>query len=85
MGWLRCSTATVGTRKKVSFASFILTCSLIQKHAAHAYHGRWIFKGYIHERSLVGRWRETGTAVDQLGYEGGFVLCKADETSMDVV
>lgn len=54
-------------------------------HAAHAYHGRWIFKGYIHERSLVGRWRETGTAVDQLGYEGGFVLCKADETFMDVV
>ncbi|KAG1738427.1 uncharacterized protein EDB91DRAFT_1249341 [Suillus paluster] len=54
-------------------------------HVAHSYHGRWIFKGYVHERSLVGRWRETGTAVDQVGYEGGFVLCKVDENSTDVV
>ncbi|OAX38200.1 hypothetical protein K503DRAFT_691971 [Rhizopogon vinicolor AM-OR11-026] len=57
----------------------------IPTDAAHSYTGRWIFKGYIHERSLVGRWRETGTGVDQVGYEGGFVLCKVDETTVDAV
>lgn len=38
--------------------------------------GRWIFKGYVHERSLVGRWRDTATDAQAVGFEGGFVLCQ---------
>lgn len=43
--------------------------------------GRWIFKGYVHERSLVGRWRETATDEHAVGFEGGFVLCQEDEVN----
>ncbi|KAF8840207.1 hypothetical protein BDN67DRAFT_968916 [Paxillus ammoniavirescens] len=43
--------------------------------------GRWIFKGYVHQRSLVGRWRDTATGVQAIGFEGGFVLCKEDEAT----
>lgn len=43
--------------------------------------GRWIFKGYVHERSLVGRWRDTATEQDAVGFEGGFVLCQEDEVT----
>jgi len=76
----------IPVRENVWLASFISSNPLYhQTNPAHSYTtGRWIFKGYIHERSLVGRWRETGTAVDQLGYEGGFVLCKVDDKSGDV-
>ncbi|THU83391.1 hypothetical protein K435DRAFT_844066 [Dendrothele bispora CBS 962.96] len=35
--------------------------------------GRWIFRGYVHDRNLVGRWRETATGVRDIGYEGPFV------------
>ncbi|KIM85033.1 hypothetical protein PILCRDRAFT_817871 [Piloderma croceum F 1598] len=38
--------------------------------------GRWIFKGYVHDNRLVGRWRETSTSVENIGWEGGFVMCK---------
>jgi hypothetical protein len=50
-------------------------CSL-QKGDMHPYMGRWVFRGYIHHGNFVGRWRESSTAVDMIGYEGGFVLCK---------
>lgn len=43
--------------------------------------GRWIFKGYVHERSLVGRWRDTVTDEHAVGFEGGFVLCQEDEVN----
>ncbi|TFK33451.1 hypothetical protein BDQ12DRAFT_738768 [Crucibulum laeve] len=42
------------------------------------YLGTWIFKGYIHGRNFVGRWRETSTPVDMIGFEGGFVVCKTE-------
>ncbi|KDR78686.1 hypothetical protein GALMADRAFT_244185 [Galerina marginata CBS 339.88] len=38
--------------------------------------GRWIFKGYLHDQNFVGRWRETSTPLDSIGYEGGFVVYK---------
>lgn len=41
--------------------------------------GRAIFKGYVHGQSLVGRWRDTTTDMQAVGYEGGFVLCRQDE------
>ncbi|KAF4571077.1 hypothetical protein EYR36_001653 [Pleurotus pulmonarius] len=41
--------------------------------------GQWVFKGYIHDQNLVGRWRATFTRVDQIGYEGSFVLAKTQE------
>lgn len=41
--------------------------------------GRWVFKGYVHEPSLVGRWRDTATNEHAVGFEGGFVLCQEDE------
>ncbi|KAF8442276.1 hypothetical protein L210DRAFT_3477944 [Boletus edulis BED1] len=43
--------------------------------------GRWIFKGYVHERSIVGRWRDTATDEHVVGFEGGFVLCQEDEVN----
>lgn len=43
--------------------------------------GRWIFEGYVHERSLVGRWRDTATDEHAVGFEGGFVLCQEDEVN----
>ncbi|KIJ62839.1 hypothetical protein HYDPIDRAFT_93726 [Hydnomerulius pinastri MD-312] len=43
--------------------------------------GRWIFKGYVHGCSLVGRWRDTATGMGGVGFEGGFVLCKEDEVN----
>ncbi|KAG8212957.1 hypothetical protein J3R82DRAFT_11323 [Butyriboletus roseoflavus] len=43
--------------------------------------GRWIFKGYVHDRSLVGRWRDTATDEHAVGFEGGFVLCQEDEVN----
>ncbi|KAE9401285.1 hypothetical protein BT96DRAFT_992174 [Gymnopus androsaceus JB14] len=35
--------------------------------------GRWLFRGYIHNRNLVGHWRETSTPPQLVGYQGGFV------------
>ncbi|KAF9532676.1 hypothetical protein CPB83DRAFT_880763 [Crepidotus variabilis] len=40
--------------------------------------GRHLFKGYIHDRNLVGRWRDTFTPKNMIGYEGGFVVAKTD-------
>ncbi|RDB25822.1 hypothetical protein Hypma_006293 [Hypsizygus marmoreus] len=40
--------------------------------------GRWIFKGYVHDQNFVGRWRDTSTHVGTPGFEGGFVVRKAD-------
>jgi len=44
--------------------------------------GRLIFKGYVHQRSLVGRWRDTATGTHTVGFEGGFILCKEDEVNI---
>lgn len=38
--------------------------------------GKWIFKGYLHGQNFVGRWRETSTPWNSIGYEGGFVVYK---------
>jgi len=46
----------------------------------HAHSGRWIFKGYIHDQNFVGRWRETATKVDTIGFEAGFVMCKSSDS-----
>ena len=36
-----------------------------------------MFRGYARAgNALVGRWRETGTAMDTAPYEGAFVMCK---------
>jgi len=43
--------------------------------------GRWIFEGYVHERSLAGRWRDTAFDEHAVGFEGGFVLCQEDEVN----
>jgi len=43
---------------------------------ANAHLGRWIFKGYIHDQNFVGRWRETHSNLDTIGFEAGFVMCK---------
>ncbi|PFH46019.1 hypothetical protein AMATHDRAFT_156930 [Amanita thiersii Skay4041] len=40
--------------------------------------GPWIFKGYIHDQNLVGRWRETSTAVGLVGLEGAFVVTRRE-------
>ncbi len=40
--------------------------------------GQWIFKGYIHDRNFVGRWRETSTAVGMVGLEGSFVMTRRE-------
>ncbi|KAF8963146.1 hypothetical protein BDZ97DRAFT_1051779 [Flammula alnicola] len=41
--------------------------------------GKWIFKGYLHDQNFVGRWRETSTPMDSIGYQGGFVVYKTDD------
>ncbi|KAF8813497.1 hypothetical protein BYT27DRAFT_7335105 [Phlegmacium glaucopus] len=43
------------------------------------YLGKWIFKGYLHDQSFVGRWRETSTQINTIGYEGGFAVYKTDK------
>ncbi|CAA7267463.1 unnamed protein product [Cyclocybe aegerita] len=42
------------------------------------YLGTWVFKGYLHDKNFVGRWRETSTPVDLIGYEGSFVVYRND-------
>ncbi|KAF4613809.1 hypothetical protein D9613_008054 [Agrocybe pediades] len=42
--------------------------------------GKWIFKGYLHDRNFVGRWRETSTPVDEIGYEGGFAVYRTQKS-----
>lgn len=60
------------------FQAFITTDQLNNQYRNI---GRWIFKGYVHERSLVGRWRDTATDEHAVGFEGGFVLCQEDEVN----
>jgi hypothetical protein len=43
-----------------------------------AHSGRWVFRGYVHGGNWVGRWRETATAVDVVGLEGGFCVSKVE-------
>ncbi|KAJ3516509.1 hypothetical protein NLJ89_g1083 [Agrocybe chaxingu] len=42
------------------------------------YLGTWVFKGYLHDGNFVGRWRETSTPVNLIGYEGSFVVYRND-------
>ncbi|KAF8071573.1 hypothetical protein FPV67DRAFT_882445 [Lyophyllum atratum] len=44
--------------------------------------GEWVFKGYLHDQNLVGRWRERFTPVDMVGFEGAFVLRKTESDSV---
>ncbi|KAI6025679.1 hypothetical protein F5J12DRAFT_687118, partial [Pisolithus orientalis] len=37
--------------------------------------GCYIFKGYVHGQSLVGRWRDN-VQMHRIGFEGAFVLCR---------
>ncbi|KAF9223345.1 hypothetical protein BS17DRAFT_796036 [Gyrodon lividus] len=62
---------------------FVLLNFTDQMNNQHHHHGRgrWMFKGYVHERSLVGRWRDTATGMHTVGFEGGFVLCKEGEVN----
>lgn len=39
--------------------------------------GCYIFKGYVHGQSLVGRWRDN-VQMHRIGFEGAFVLCRQD-------
>ncbi|TFK73283.1 hypothetical protein BDN72DRAFT_814820 [Pluteus cervinus] len=45
-------------------------------HPLQAHLGQWVFRGYIHDKNLVGRWREISTPVGMLGFEGCFVVSK---------
>jgi len=37
--------------------------------------GKWVYRGYVvSDNIMVGRWRDTFTADDYLGYEGTFIL-----------
>ncbi|KAF5379763.1 hypothetical protein D9615_005748 [Tricholomella constricta] len=38
-----------------------------------AHLGEWVFKGYLHDQNLVGRWREKFVPVTSIGFEGAFV------------
>lgn len=40
--------------------------------------GQWIFRGYLHDRNFVGRWRETSTPNGAVGFQGSFVVHKAE-------
>ncbi|KAF8896693.1 hypothetical protein BD779DRAFT_1497292 [Infundibulicybe gibba] len=54
----------------------LITLLRIPRDPEQRYNGQWIFKGYLHDRNLVGRWRETSTPADMIGFEGGFVVGK---------
>ena len=60
-----------------------LTHTFYQKVSADGGRGKWIFKGYVHEHNLVGRWRDTVTPIEQVGLEGCFVWCKKESPSED--
>ncbi|KAJ7590229.1 hypothetical protein C8J56DRAFT_937145 [Mycena floridula] len=53
------------------------------RNPEQSYLGTWIFRGYVHNQNFVGRWRETSTAANLIGYEGGFVVSKIEESSLD--
>lgn len=57
---------------------FIVLLQIPDSTASHL--GQWIFKGYIHDRNLVGRWRETSTSVGIVGLEGSFVVTRRDNS-----
>ncbi|EIN03979.1 hypothetical protein PUNSTDRAFT_128535 [Punctularia strigosozonata HHB-11173 SS5] len=42
----------------------------------HAHAGRWVFRGYMQGGNILGRWRDTATAVDVVGLEGAFCLSR---------
>lgn len=45
---------------------------------ADAEKGKWVFRGYVHGEHWVGRWRETVSRPNVVGYEGAFVVRKAE-------
>ncbi|KII89697.1 hypothetical protein PLICRDRAFT_39834 [Plicaturopsis crispa FD-325 SS-3] len=54
----------------------VVLLRMFQGNRVQARADRWIFKGYLHDGSLVGRWRETATGVGMIGLEGGFAMSK---------
>ena len=43
--------------------------------------GQWLYRGYlIGGNKLVGRWRDTFTDLQHVGYEGPFTLTRRAET-----
>jgi hypothetical protein len=50
-----------------------------QRDPNDAHLGQWIFRGYLHDQNFVGRWRETSTPIGVVGFEGSFIVCKAEE------
>lgn len=48
----------------------------VQKNPEDRNLGTWIFRGYVHGNTFIGRWRETGTSANVVGFEGGFVVEK---------
>ena len=71
----------IPVRKRVNPAFPFPTLITDQMNNQYRNNGRWVFKGYVHERSLVGRWRDTATNEHAVGFEGGFVLCQEDEVN----
>ncbi|KAG5638538.1 hypothetical protein H0H81_012038 [Sphagnurus paluster] len=49
---------------------------LLRSSQDHGDISEWLFKGYLHDQNLVGRWRELFTPVNSIGFEGAFVLNK---------
>ena len=58
---------------------FILNSEFGQNANHDVFMSQWLFRGYVHDRCLVGRWRDTVTPVDAPMLEGGFVAYKVAE------
>jgi hypothetical protein len=65
----------------VYYSSQAYFLKIASKDPTMPYLGQWIFKGYIHERNFVGRWRETSTVMGMAGLEGSFVMTLRREMS----
>ena len=78
MGWLR-RVATNACGSIISSLAYFL--KIASKDPTMPHLGQWIFKGYVHDRNFVGRWRETSTVVGMAGLEGSFVMTLRREMS----
>ena len=65
--------------ENVNFGHIDRSHEFRQRDPNGAHLGQWIFRGYLHDRNFVGRWRETSTPIDVAGFEGSFVVCKVEE------
>lgn len=47
---------------------------LVKEYAPYQ-RGKWVYRGYVvSDDMMVGRWRDTFTSEDYVGYEGTFIL-----------